>query len=242
MKRFLVYILFNLILFGNSIAFAQINKSVVGKISLIEKDSILTIKAQVKNNESFFMEGLSYNLVALKKSISGNYSTNKQAGEFSLLANEKKNISDIRLNFKGGEEIKAYLFIKKNEILISKDTLLFFVKKNKTAQNKIFTESDFEIKGIIVDDVMTKVGKDFYDYFYQDYSALSSQYSFIINIKEKPYFGRSSIISIVVDDNLIYEFMSQPNEEFLRSAVKTTLQNVSQFAIQRKLLYRYDKY
>ena len=89
---------------------------------------------------------------------------------------------------------------------------------------------------------MTKVGKDFYDYFYQDYSALSSQYSFIINKKEKPYFGRSSIISIVVDDNLIYEFMSQPNEEFLRSAVKTTLQNVSQFAIQRKLLFRYDKY
>jgi len=229
-------------LFGNSFIFAQLNETVNGKIHLIEKDNMLTIKAQVENNESFFIEDLSYNLVALKKSASGNYSTNNQSGEFSLLANEKKNLSEIRLNLNGDEEIKAYLFIKQNEILISKDSLLVLAQNKQQAQEEVVKEEDFEIKGIVVEDVITKIGKDFYDYFYQDYSTSGSQYSFIINIKEKPYFGRSSIITVEVDDRTIYEFMSQPDEDFLKSAVKSTLQNINQFAIQRKLLFKNGRF
>lgn len=238
MKCFSAYILLSFILLGNSFIFAQLNETVIGKINLIENDNMLTIKAQVENNESFFMEDLSYNLVALKKSASGNYSTNKQSGEFSLLANEKKNLSEIRLNLNEDEEIKAYLFIKQNEILISTDSLLILAQNKQQAQEKVVKEEDFELKGIVVEDVITKIGKDFYDYFYQDYAASSSQYSFIINIKEKPYFGRSSIITVEVDDKTIYEFVSQPDEEFLKSAVKITLQNLNQFAIQRKLLFK----
>tara|TARA_R110002049_G_scaffold97411_4_gene237480 strand:- start:1542 stop:2216 length:675 start_codon:yes stop_codon:yes gene_type:complete len=223
-------------------AFAQLNETVTGKINLIEKDNMLIISAQIKNNESFFIEGLSYNLVALKKSSAGNYSTNKQAGEFSLLSNEKKNLSEIRINLNEDEEVKTYLFIKQKEILISKDSLLILPKNKQEAKRNVVKESDFEIRGIVVEDVITKVGKDFYDYFYQNYSTSGTQHSFIINIKEKPYFGRSSIITVEVNDNRIHEFMSKPDEEFLKSSVKISLQKINQFSIQQKILFKNNKY
>lgn len=242
MKNFLTCSLLLFILFFYSMAFAQLNETVTGKINLIEKDNMLIISAQIKNNESFFIEGLSYNLVALKKSSAGNYSTNKQAGEFSLLSNEKKNLSEIRINLNEDEEVKTYLFIKQKEILISKDSLLILPKNKQEAKRNVVKESDFEIRGIVVEDVITKVGKDFYDYFYQNYSTSGTQHSFIINIKEKPYFGRSSIITVEVNDNRIHEFMSKPDEEFLKSSVKISLQKINQFSIQQKILFKNNKY
>lgn len=229
-------------LLSNSFVFGQFEEFVVGEINLNQKDNMLIIIAQVESNESFFIENLSYNLVVLKKSVSGNFTNNKQEGEFSLLANEKKKLSEVRLNLNEGEEIKAYLFIKKNKNLISKDSLIVFFPNKKLVENEDLKESDFEIKGIVVEDVITKIGKDFYDYFYQEYSTSGSKYSFVINIKEKPYFGRSSIITIKVDDNKVYEFMSQPDEEFLKSAVKASLINVKQYAFQQKLLFKKSKY
>ncbi|MDX6747623.1 CsgE family curli-type amyloid fiber assembly protein [Polaribacter sp. PL03] len=242
MKHFLVFTLLSFISLVNTIVFAQKKDAVIGKINLIEKDNMLVIKAHITNNESFFIEGLSYNLVALKKNNSGNYSTNKEEGEFSLLANEKKSITELRINLNEDEEVKAYLFIKQNKILISKDSLLVLSKKKQQTQKKVVKESDFRIKGIVVEDVITKVGKDFYDYFYQNYSTSGSLYSFIINIKEKPYFGRSSIITVEINDNRIHEFVSKPDEEFLKSSVKISLQKINQFSIQQKILFKNNKY
>lgn len=242
MKAFSISILLSLVLLSNSFVFGQLEETVIGKINLIEKDNMFIIKAQVENNESFLMENLSYYLLVLKKSVFGKYSTQKQTGEFSLLANEKKMFSEVRLNLNEGKEIKVYLFIKKDKILISKDSLIILSHNKQLTQKELIKESDFKIKGVVVEDVITKIGKDFYDYFYQDYSTSGSKYSFIINIKEKPYFGRSSIITVKVDDNIVHEFMSQPDEEFLKSKAKITLRNLNQYAIQRKVLFTKVKY
>ncbi len=242
MKAFSISILLSLVLLSNSFVFGQLEETVIGKINLIEKGNMFIIKAQVENNESFLMENLSYYLLVLKKSAFGKYSTQKQTGEFSLMANEKKMFSEVRLNLNEGKEIKVYLFIKKDKILISKDSLIILSHNKQLTQKELIKESDFKIKGVVVEDVITKIGKDFYDYFYQDYSTSGSKYSFIINIKEKPYFGRSSIITVKVDDNIVHEFMSQPDEEFLKSKAKITLRNLNQYAIQRKVLFTKVKY
>lgn len=241
MKRLIEPIIIGLLLLSNSFAFGQLNESLIGKINLFEKDNMLTIMAQVENIEPFFMENLSYNMVALKKSASGNYSNNKQSGEFSLMANEKKSLSEIKLNLNEDEELKIYLFIKQNNVLVSKDSLFLLPKNNMNYEEEVVKEESFVLKGIVVESVITKIGKDFYDYFYQDYLTSGSKYPFIIYINEKPYFGRSSVITIEVDDRTIFEFMTQPDEEFLKSAVKTALQYIYQYSRQRKLLFKNGK-
>lgn len=217
---------------------AQLSEYVTGDINVVEIDNFIIVKARVENSDLTFKNDLSYNLVGLKKSASGNYSTNKQSGEFSLKPVESKDVSELRLSIKSDEEIKIYLFIKHEDVLVSKDSLLILPRGIKTEESNIVNEGEFVITGIVIDDVITKMGKDFHDYFYQAYLTSGIKYPFIINIKEKPYLGRNSIVSVEVDDRKLYEFMTRPDEEFLKSAVKQTLQNVSQYAKQRKLLFR----
>lgn len=216
---------------------AQFNESVVGKINLFEKDNFIILRADVENEELIFKNNLNYNFVALKKSVSGNYSTNRQSGEFSLKPQERTSVSEIRLNIESDEEIKVYLFIKQEDVLISKDSLLIISSEQSQKQKEQVNEDDFAIKGIVIDDVLTKFGKDFHDYFYQTYSTSGVQYPFIITIKEKPYFGTGSIINVEVDDKNLFEFMVKPDEEYLKDAVNQSLQNISLYARQRKLLF-----
>lgn len=224
--------------FNISTVHGQLSEFVKGKINLIEIDNFIVLRAHVENEELLFKNNLSYNLVALKRSASGNYSNSKQAGEFSLKPQEGKNVSEMRLSIESDEEIRAFLFIKHEDVLVSRDSLLILPRGGKKKENKIVDESEFILKGLVVDDVITKMGKDFHDYFYQAYLTSGIKYPFIINIKEKPYMGRNSIVSVEVDDRKIYEFMTRPDEEFLKSAVNQSLQNLSRYAKQRKLLLR----
>ena len=224
-----------LFLFNATLVYSQ--ESVSAKIVVNVVDNLIDAKAVAQNNEATIKDDYSYLLFSLKKGAQGNYSRNTQSGQFSLESGEKKELSFLKINIQKDEECKIFLFIRKDDALISKDSIVIYAAE-KEKKNEVVAESDFEIKGIVVEDVITKIGKDFHDYFYQEYSNSGNQYPFIINIKEKPYFGRSSIITIEIEDQNIFEFFTKPDEEFLRSAVTAALQRINQFAIQRKLLFK----
>lgn len=242
MKWSFSILFFCCLLFNSTTAHTQLSETVLGKINTLEIDNFIIVKAHVENNELTYKNNLTYNLVALKRSASGNYSNNKQSGEFSLKPQEGKDVSELRLSIESDEEISIYLFIKHKDVLVSRDSLLIVPRGEEKKVNEVVDESEFVIKGIVVDDVITKMGKDFHDYFYQAYLTSGIKYPFIIYIKEKPYLGRNSIVTIEVDDRKLFEFMTKPDEEFLKSAVKQTLQNVRQYAKQRKLLHRNSKF
>ena len=238
MSQLRIHIVLCCLLLSFNQVYSQLNETVTGKINIQESDNLILIKAQVENEEPLFKNNLFYNLVALKKDASGNYSNNRQEGEFSLDPEESKTLSEIRLNKDADEELRIYLFIKQEDKLIAKDSIYILPQKQQQIEKSVVREVDFELKGIVVDEVITKIGKDFHDYFYQDYLNSGTQYPFIITISEKPYFATSSIISVKVDDRIIHEFISKPDEEFLKSNVKITLQNLSQYSKQRKMLFR----
>lgn len=236
MKTSILNILLGTIfLFNTTLVFSQ--ESVSAKIVAKVADNLIDAKAVAQNNEATIKDDYSYLLFSLKKGAQGNYSKNSQSGQFSLEPGEKKELASLKINIQKEEECKIFLFIRKDDVLISKDSIIIFAAEKKK-KNEVVEESDFEIKGLVVEDVITKIGKDFHDYFYQEYSNSGNQYPFIINIKEKPYFGRSSIITIEIEDQNVFEFLTKPDEEFLKSAVTAALQNINQFSIQRKLVYK----
>jgi hypothetical protein len=241
MQQLKLHIILGCFVFNCFLLFGQQDYGVKAKINIQEADNLILIRAQVENEESVFKSNLYYNLLALKKNVSGNYSSNRQEGEFSLNPDEHKNVSEIRLSLNSDEDLRIYLFIKQDQKLISKDSIYIVPKRQQQVQKKIVKESDFELKGIVVDEVLTKIGKDFHDYFYQEYLTSATQYPFIITIKEKPYFATSSIITVEVEDQVMFEFMSKPDEEYLKSGVKASLQNLSQYAKQREMLFRYSR-
>ena len=182
MNQLKIHLILCCLLLSFSPMYSQLNEAVKGKINIQESDNLILIKAQVENDEPLFKSNLYYNLIALKKSASGNYSNNKQEGEFSLNPEESKTVSEIRLNLNGDEELRIYLFVKQEDILVSKDSIVILPQKQQQAQKKVVKEVDFELKGIVVDEVLTKIGKDFHDYFYQDYLNSGTQYPFIITV------------------------------------------------------------
>jgi hypothetical protein len=213
------------------------NYNVKGKINLTQIDDFLTLRAQVLNEELFFINDLSYLFVVLKKGSSGNLSKNNQSNEFSLKPNEEKQLSTIKINLKKEEELRAYLFIKYKGKLIHRDTL-FLLSNGKVSVNKVVNEEQYIIRGIVIDEAMTKIGKDYHDFFYKEYLVTGKNYPFIIKIVEKPAMGRSSIISIEVDRKKIHEFFARPEEDYLKTNVVIAMRKLRAYNQQRKTTFQ----
>ncbi|GFD73924.1 CsgE family curli-type amyloid fiber assembly protein [Tenacibaculum sp. IMCC1] len=236
-KRKIKYItLFSLCI---TTSYAQEINEVKAKILILKKDNFIAVKAQAENEGVLFKDEFNYNLLVLKKSKDGSYSNNKQSGEFSLKPNEKKELSLIRLSLNPDEELRAYLFIKHKETLIDKDTLIIVPKKVGIIKKEKIDESNFVLKGLVIEEAITKIGKDFYDFFYQEYLLSGLKYPFIIKIKEKPGLRRTTVLIIEADDKKIFEFMTMPGEDFLKRAVKASLVRLSSYSKQRNTLLSY---
>lgn len=222
---------------GNSV-FSQ--EDVQAKIVSKKIDNLVDINGVAQNIDATYKDGYTYLLFSLKKGKEGNYSKNTQSGEFSLEPTAEKKLATLKINVQEGEECKVFFFIRKDDELVSKDSLIVYGAEKLEAE-KVVSETDIEIKGLVIEDVKTKLGKDFYDYFYQKYMTSGLKYPFIINISEAPSMGRGSKISIDVDDRIIFEFMTRPSDEYIQLAVDQALRYIYSYSAQRKLLYKNKK-
>ncbi len=228
----------SLFLFIRNSAFSQ--ESVQARIVTKKTDNLVDINGFAQNNDATYKDGYTFLLFSLKKGKEGNYSKNVQSGEFSLEPTAEKKLATLKINVQEGEECKVFFFIRKDDKLVSKDSLIVYGAEKLEAE-KVVSETDIEIKGLVIEDVKTKLGKDFYDFFYQKYMTSGLQYPFIINITEKPSIGRGSKVSIIIDDRTVFEFMTRPNDEYIQSAVNLALRNIYNYSTQRKLLYKNKK-
>jgi len=210
---------------------------VEAKILVKNTDGLIDINGIVENRDKIHIVDYNFNLVVLKLDASGNYLKNAQSGEFSLKPNERKNLATLKIVIKDSDELKLYFFIRKDLKLIAKDTAIV-VSNIKKLETKPIIEEDIEIVGLVVEDLITKLGRDFYDFFYQEYSSRGSKYPFVINIIEKPLLGISSEITIDVDDRIIYKVMTRPNEEYLQATAHQAILAIDDYSEKRKFLYK----
>lgn len=230
-----------LLLFGFSTSSAQNEKNVQAKIKIVQADNLVSIYATALNNSTTLQDNLSYSILSLKKGPSGNMSKNAQSGAFSLMPNENKTLSSQKVNIDPNGKIDIYLFIKRDDKVISKDTLSLGVL-NKKYDNKPLQEAKIEISGLIIENVMTKPGRDFYDFFSQSNRTNQISYPFVIVINEKPALGgRNSEITILVNDEVVFRFNTQPKEEYLKMAVYQANRAIYNYNVKRKLLYKNEK-
>ncbi|MEI7502104.1 MAG: CsgE family curli-type amyloid fiber assembly protein [Paludibacter sp.] len=89
----------------------------------------------------------------------------------------------------------------------------------EVTQQKAVKTNDIEIEvdGLLVDDTKTKSGKDFYDLFYNSWSAPSVAKNYTITISEKPFRLTSTMITVLINDNLVYQAILQPRQDIIES-------------------------
>ena len=94
---------------------------------------------------------------------------------------------------------------------------------------------DIEIAGIIIDATQTKIGKDFYDLFYQQWSQLEELPKQSITISEKALPQLGSQISVEVENYLVFQQYIQPRYDII--------EQMAEYALQQAFLYlqNYDE-
>ncbi|WP_228438979.1 curli production assembly/transport protein CsgE [Chryseobacterium pennae] len=238
MMKSLSILSFNTFLFFLSVlGYGQEDKKVTARIENSTLENQIKIKAVVINNTAVYKE-LNYLLISIKKGNGGNLSNNQQSGKFSVNPNEVKVLSEISVNLESKDALKAFLYIRDEEskALVAKDSLelnsdLF---KKKTA--RIEDDAVYELKGLTIDETKTKVGKDFYDMFYIQYSQLPDKSVSAITISELPLRGTSGQINIQIDDKIIYSFMTNPGEDYLKEQLAFSLKYIKEFTAKKNLI------
>jgi hypothetical protein len=217
--------------------YGQEDKKVTAKIESSFVENQINLKAVVTNSTTIYKE-LNYLLISIKKGNGGNLSNNKQSGKFSINPNEVKILSEINVNLDKKDALKAFLYIKDEEsqVLIAKDSLELNSDLFKKKVAKIEEEVFYELKGLTIDETKSKVGKDFYDLFYIQYSQLPDKGNSAITITELPVRGTSGQINIEIDDKVVYSFITNPAEDYLKEQLVATLKYIKDFNTKKNLI------
>lgn len=111
------------------------------------------------------------------------------------------------------------------------------VKKEKEnqEQSKETSQQDptLELGGFVLDETRSKMGRDFYNLFYQHWEAPQNTSNFTITISEQPSVGRGSQVTIKVDYNQIFSARLQPRYEYIEALSKQAVAR-SQRAVQQQ--------
>ena len=86
-----------------------------------------------------------------------------------------------------------------------------------------------DLNGLVVDETITKVGRDFYEVFYRQWEAPASEMSYTIFIKELPAPGRGSQVLVYMDDTELFNQAVQPRYEVIEELAAYSVQLVTHY-------------
>lgn len=222
MKSF-AHITFLLLLVNVSFCFSQnLNKDIKPKIEVEEVENTLSATATVENLKSEF-RNISFKLTVFKKNKrNSNRSDNAQDGRVTLEPIQKVILSKTQVNRTQDDQIIILLLIyDEDNAIIGKDRLVFGGDE-ETKVSVLKPNDGLEMLGIIANETKTKLGNDFYDMLYSEFSKLKIKSQKIITVQEELTFGRTTKISVKIDNDIVEEFIARPDEDFLKYMAETS--------------------
>lgn len=91
-----------------------------------------------------------------------------------------------------------------------------------------------EITEFIFNETMTKLGADFYYFFFQQWRNPTNIEGLSIYVIEKPLPGMGGIISIKVEDRIVFQSMLRPNVQQIRDAATAAVQRTQSYFVNYK--------
>ena len=90
---------------------------------------------------------------------------------------------------------------------------------------------DLEIGEMIFDETITKVGRDFYELFFNTWSNPTQIKDFSITIKEMPMPGIGTQITVLIDEIEILKQFIRPNQEMIEMLAEYTVGLANQYLL-----------
>ncbi len=106
---------------------------------------------------------------------------------------------------------------------------------------QLLTEEDLkgdkiEITEFIFNETMTKIGSDFYDYFFQSWKNPTSQKELSIHIKEKPVPGMATRITITIEEQDVYIGFIRPGDEKIQEEATDAVSRCQSYFINYEMI------
>ncbi|RZT00077.1 CsgE family curli-type amyloid fiber assembly protein [Aquimarina brevivitae] len=203
------------------------NADIIAKLETSVIDELIIFRATATNASEVY-KSLRFVFSAFRTNKNGELIKNNQDERFTIAANEKRELSNFAIHKDIKDKLIVLLLIYDEDQIIAKDRIGLNEKKKK----KIIYQPDddgIEIKGIVVEETKTKPGKDFYEFFYTAYNQHQINGSKVVGIYEQLSFGRSTIIQVKIDDQVIQEFLAKPDIEYLEQMSKIAIRKVYKY-------------
>jgi len=107
-----------------------------------------------------------------------------------------------------------------------KKTFDAVIEENKKSDSGAL---EMEIDGLVVDQTITKVGRDFYDLFFSSWEAPKNSKNYTITIKEMVLPGLATQITVMVNDNEVFKQRVQPRYEILEQMTNYASQQTKRY-------------
>lgn len=112
------------------------------------------------------------------------------------------------------------------------------IEEIKTSEEKAKNGSDLEIDGMLFDETKTKVGKDFYDLFYNQWEAPPNARNFLIFITEIPYRLTTTQIEIRINEIIVFVSFLQPRAELIEQLAEEAVAQTQMYLANYEELMR----
>lgn len=90
---------------------------------------------------------------------------------------------------------------------------------------------DLEIGEMVFDETITKVGRDFYELFFNGWSNPTQITDFSITVSERPLPGIGTQITVKIDDQEILQQFVRPNQEMIEILAEYAVGLASQYLL-----------
>ncbi len=244
MKMEKISLILFLILCLPSLSFGQFyNKEVEASINLeILDNNVLEIIGSAYNKTEI-SKSLRYNLSVIKgNQDETNKSKNSQEGRIVLEPGMKNNLSTTAINVQDEDRTIILLLIyDEEEKIIGKDRKVLngmfgeedaVNEEGETNENidvKDSREDGFILKGMVIENTKTKAGGDFYDIFYSLYLSRNINGEKIVKIEEKLAIANNTQIQVMVDNEVVMQFIMNPRSQYLNTMAEQALYRVNMY-------------
>lgn len=227
----LIFKLAFILLFANmqTISSQTVYKEVKAKIEVEEIENILSITGTAENLKAVY-KNISFKLSVFKKNkLNDNKSSNMQDGRMALEPINKVILSKTQINRGKDDQIIVLLLIyDEDNVIIGKDRIVFG-QEEEPKVSVLKPNDGLEMIGIVSNETKTKLGNDFYDFFYSEFFKLKINSNKIIYVQEELAFGRTTKIIVNIDGEIIEEFIARPEEDFLKYMSQTASSKVFKY-------------
>ena len=224
-------------------SFCQVyNKDVEAKIFVDTNNNLRKIVGTAFNKTEI-SQSFRYVLSVIRTNPNNkNRSKNDQSGRTVLDSGQKSELSQTTINETETDKIIVLLLLYDDEDnIIGKDRIVFngdTIESDSELKEKLSEnlnqkdvskskEDGVYLRGIVLEQVKTKPARDFYKIFYSDYTLKKINGAQIVTVDEKLILANSTIIRILVGDQLVYRFLVKPQLDYLKANSNEAIKRVS---------------